>query len=200
MKIRKVGIVVKHHQPEALKLAKQAERLMRSHGIQSIWGKTPRARGKLNEVCDLILVFGGDGTYLSVARMIDRRSVPVLGVNMGQLGFLTEFKKEEALDAIESLIKTGKVELSQRALLEVTLKRKGKVLFRGPVVNDAVVSKGAIARIISLELKIDGEWVNTIRADGLIISTPTGSTAYSLAAGGLLVEDNFAHLLARGAA
>lgn len=150
---------------------------------------------KLVDVCDLIVVLGGDGTYLSIARLMKNRSVPVMGVNMGQLGFLTEIKRTEALETISSLLRGMPPVISERALLEVTLERKGKIIFHGPVVNDAVVSKGAIARIIELEVGVNGKWLHRVRADGVIVSTPTGSTAYSLAAGGPIIEPSLPALI-----
>jgi NAD+ kinase len=136
----------------------------------------------------LIVVVGGDGTYLSIARLMRDRSVPVMGINMGQLGFLTEIKRSEAHDILAEILCGKPAIISERALLEVTLARMGKIIFQGPVVNDAVVSKGAIARIIDLDIAINGSWVHSVRADGIIVSTPTGSTAYSLAAGGPIIE------------
>jgi NAD+ kinase len=116
------------------------------------------------------------------------KSVPILGVNMGQLGFLTEFKSDEAISALESILDGIPPTYSERCLLEVILKRKNRVIYQGPVVNDAVISKGAIARIIGMEISVNGQWVHTVRADGVIVSSPTGSTAYSLAAGGPIVD------------
>jgi NAD+ kinase len=136
---------------------------------------------------DFILVFGGDGTYLSAARLMKEKSIPILGVNMGTLGFLTEVRKEEIFDSLNEILKGGKVSISERTMLEVSVVRNKKVILKDLVVNDAVVSKGAIARIIGVKIQVDGEWANTVRADGLIVSTPTGSTAYSLAAGGPIV-------------
>ncbi|HTL12806.1 MAG TPA: NAD(+)/NADH kinase [Bdellovibrionota bacterium] len=147
------------------------------------------------DICDLIVVLGGDGTYLSIARLMRDRSVPVLGINMGRLGFLTEITKEEAQDVLTQILESGQCEVSERALLEVTLMRNRKVVFRGPVVNDAVISKGAIARIIGLQVRADGRQVNDFRADGVIVSTPTGSTAYSLAAGGPILEPTISALI-----
>ncbi len=145
-------------------------------------------KARLPEVCELIVVLGGDGTFLSIARLMKARSVPILGVNMGQLGFLTEIKRTEAYSVLKSIVDGKKPRISERRLLEVTLKRKNRVIFSGPVVNDAVISKGAIARIIGLEVGVGGKWAHNVRADGLIVSTPTGSTAYSLAAGGPILE------------
>ena len=114
-------------------------------------------------------------------------SLPILGVNMGTLGFLTEVRKEEMFAVIQQILKDGEFSISERVLLEVRVKRAGKVILKDLVVNDAVVSKGAIARIIGVKIEVNDEWANTVRADGMIISTPTGSTAYSLAAGGPIV-------------
>ncbi len=208
-KFRRVGFVVKHHQPQAAALAVELSRMALgkrfsvafadesepiAQSVQATLSVKQQSRvlivskEKLTEVCDLIVVLGGDGTYLSVARLMKKRSVPVLGVNMGQLGFLTEIKHSEAVDSVQKILKGGRVTLSERALIEVRLTRNGKTIFQGPVVNDAVVSKGAIARIIGLDVRVNGKWVHNVRADGMIVSTPTGSTAYSLAAGGPIIE------------
>ena len=111
-----------------------------------------------------------------------------MGINLGQLGFLTEFKRTEALPAIQAILDGHPPLIHQRDLLEVTLLRKNKAIYQGLVVNDAVISKGAIARIIGMEIWVNSHWVNHVRADGMIVSTTTGSTAYALAAGGPLVE------------
>lgn len=210
--IRKFGFVVKHHQPEATALALElAQHVLQdgrevffadeSRPIATALGQKLKEAGikassrvkvvkkpDLVEKTDIIIVLGGDGTYLSIARLMRKRSIPVLGINMGQLGFLTEIKRTEAYDALDSLLKGNPLPVNERALLEVTLKRKDKIVFQGPVVNDAVISKGAIARIIGMQIQINGKLVNHVRADGIIVSTPTGSTAYSLAAGGPIVE------------
>jgi NAD+ kinase len=132
---------------------------------------------------------------LSIARLMRERSVPVLGVNMGQLGFLTEIKRSEVRNLLVEIIRGTPALISERALLEVTLTRNKKVVFQGPVVNDAVISKGAIARIIDLDVAINGTWAHSVRADGIIVSTPTGSTAYSLAAGGPIIEPQLSALV-----
>lgn len=210
LKVRKIGLVVKHRQPAASQLASQICDFAVAKNLEVYFAreseklalscqqkgttrrKKPRvsvvAKNDLVKAVDLVLVLGGDGTFLSIARLMRERSVPILGVNMGQLGFLTEFKSDEAIAALESILNGIPPAISERCLLDVTLKRKNKVVYQGPVVNDAVISKGAIARIIGMEIKVNGQWVNTLRADGIIISTPTGSTAYSLAAGGPIVD------------
>ncbi len=143
---------------------------------------------ELVDHCDLIVVLGGDGTFLSIARLMKNHTIPVMGINMGQLGFLTEIKKHETIQTLGDIIDGIPPLIHERALLEVTLVRKDKVIFQGPVVNDAVISKGAIARIIGIQIWVNDKWVHNIRADGIIVSTTTGSTAYSLAAGGPIIE------------
>ena len=207
-KIEKVGLVIKHHQPKATALATEITEFLVSKKVQVYFPEESQLIAKeqirilnhgkkqirivkktdLVKHCDLIVVLGGDGTFLSIARLMKTRSVPIMGINMGQLGFLTEIKKNEAIYTLSDILDGLPPVISQRSLLEVTLQRKNKIVFQGPVVNDAVVSKGAIARIIGLEMWVNDQWVHQVRADGLIVCTTTGSTAYALAAGGPLVE------------
>lgn len=208
-KHKRIGFVIKHRHPEAAALAVELADFVLKQKLQVAFADESRSvaqsvksllkpvlrkqvqvvrKDKLLDVCDLIIVLGGDGTYLSIARLMRDRSVPVLGVNMGQLGFLTEIKRSEVRNILVEIVEGTPAFVSERALLEVTLTRLGKVIFQGPVVNDAVVSKGAIARIIDLDVAINGTWAHSVRADGIIVSTPTGSTAYSLAAGGPIIE------------
>lgn len=205
--VRRVGFVVKHHQPEAQALASLIVRELIHEKIQVFFESDSRAlatriakqlsskikipcfsKNQLIDKSDLIIVLGGDGTYLSIARLMRSKSVPVMGINAGKLGFLTEIKQTEALDVIHRLIAGEELSVSERSLLDVRVLRGKKTVFSGPVVNDVVIAKGAIARIIDLQVWIDGHFVNEVRADGIIISTPTGATAYSLAAGGPIVE------------
>jgi NAD+ kinase len=218
LSFKRVGLIIKHHQPKAAALALEIAQYILENGptgckivfasesrttavaLESLVKNPKRVvqiveKPKMVDVTDLIIVLGGDGTYLSIARLMRRRSVPVMGINMGQLGFLTEIKREEALNALVALLDGHPPVISERSLLEVTLKRKGKTVFQGPVVNDAVISKGAIARIIGIQIAIDGKFVNTVRADGIIVSTPTGSTAYSLSAGGPIIEPSVPALI-----
>lgn len=213
---KKIGFVIKHRQPEAAAFAVDLARFVLSRGLRAVFadesksiaqamkrelGSHERKRVEivtkphLVERTDLIVVLGGDGTYLSIARLMRKRSVPVMGVNMGQLGFLTEIKRSEAISSLGQILDGVPPVIQERALLEVTLKRKNKIIFQGPVVNDAVISKGAIARIIGLHIAVNGKWVHNLRADGIIVSTPTGSTAYSLAAGGPIIEPSLPALV-----
>jgi NAD+ kinase len=220
MTFKKVGFVVKHHHSEAAELALQlALKVLESPSRSVFFAEESRQltsgmsrltasslkrvkfipKPKLVDHCDLIVVLGGDGTFLSIARLMKGKSVPVLGINMGQLGFLTEIKKSEAFTALGAILAgAGKGKspiISKRALLEVTVTRKRRLVFQGPVVNDAVISKGAIARIIGIDIQINGQEVTRIRADGVIVGTPTGSTAYSLAAGGPILEPSLPALV-----
>ncbi|MEJ7711428.1 MAG: NAD(+)/NADH kinase [Pyrinomonadaceae bacterium] len=143
-------------------------------------------RERMAESVDLILVLGGDGTMIATARMLGEREVPVLGINYGHLGYLAEFQVDEMLPALE-LILAGRFEVDRRVMLEAELRRGNEIISRNRVLNDAVISKSALARIIEIEIRLDQQFVNAFRADGLIVSTPTGSTAYNLSAGGPII-------------
>ncbi|MGB9668243.1 MAG: NAD(+)/NADH kinase [Thermosulfidibacteraceae bacterium] len=135
------------------------------------------------EKADIVVVLGGDGTLLSAARLAYGRDVPILGVNLGSLGFLTEFTIDEMIPILDSII-AGNYQLEERSLLEATIYRQGAKVATYRTLNDVVIHKGTLARIIELETYVDEDFLATYRADGLIVATPTGSTAYSLAAGG----------------
>jgi NAD+ kinase len=135
---------------------------------------------------DLIMILGGDGTFLAGGRLALRRDIPILGVNLGTLGFLTEITVEELFPVLE-LVRSGKVLLETRPLVGTRVKKDNEVLFEGHVINDTVIAKASVARMLEIETRIDGNFLALFKADGLIISTPTGSTAYSLAAGGPIV-------------
>jgi NAD+ kinase len=136
---------------------------------------------------DLIISLGGDGTLLNIAPLVERPDVPILGVNMGGLGFITEVAVDE-LEAVLSNTLEGDYEVEHRMTLEVRVQSKGGKPHKFRVLNDAVIAKGARSRIIDLETYVGDDYLCTYRADGLIISTPTGSTAYTLAAGGPILE------------
>jgi NAD+ kinase len=144
-------------------------------------------RQKVADSSQLLLVLGGDGTLLAAARLAAPRGIPVLPINMGSLGFLTNFTLQELHPALDDTLE-GRFSLSERVLISADLVRAGKVIDSQRVLNEVVINKGALARMIELELGIDGDFVCRYRADGLIIATPTGSTAYSLSAGGPIVH------------
>ena len=187
------GIVVKKSNTEASKLAAAVTQFLESKKKKTLSNESLSIESLILK-SDVLLVFGGDGTLISVARRMIKKTIPILGINMGQLGFLTEIKKNEIFEQLSLVIK-GKFELSQRALLECTLKRKGKTLIKAPVVNDIVLSKGSIARIFDLKILCDGKEVTQFKGDGLIVSTPTGSTAYNLASGGPIVSPSVEALI-----
>ena len=144
----------------------------------------------LGASCDLLLVLGGDGTILRVVHDLGDRIKPIFGINLGTLGFLTCVSPMDCLNAVDSIL-SGSYTLSQRTLLDVTVLREGQVVAQRRGLNDAVISRGELSRLIKLQARIDGTLLTQYNADGLILSTPTGSTAYSLSAGGpILTPDS----------
>lgn len=142
---------------------------------------------ELGQYCDLVAVLGGDGTFLSAAREIAPRAVPIIGINQGHLGFLTQIPREYMTDKLLPVLK-GKYLAEERILIEAALIREGKTAERALALNDAVLSRGGAGQMIEFEVFVNREFVYTQRSDGLIVSTPTGSTAYSLAAGGPIMQ------------
>ncbi len=137
---------------------------------------------------DLLVVLGGDGTVLAAARAIGRREVPILGINTGHLGFLADLSREEAAGTLATIL-AGEYRIVERSRLEVTVLREHDAIAPALVLNDAVITKGtALARIVKLETRVNNEVIDIYRSDGLIVATPTGSTAYNLSAGGPLVD------------
>lgn len=148
----------------------------------------------VGEGANLIVVLGGDGTLLSVARNLKGRDVPILGVNLGGLGFLTEISPDEFPAMLEQVTNSN-YNISQRIMLDVTVKRNSNKVFDFAVLNDAVITKDALARIIDIETYVNGEYLTTFKSDGLIFSTPTGSTGYSLAAGGPILYPSMKNIM-----
>jgi len=193
--INRVGIVVKADKPEAISLAQDlvrwlAQRKIRVYLDDSVASAVNQSiscpRPEISQWVDLLIVLGGDGTLLSAIRYLREESVPILGVNLGGLGFLTEITLEELYPVLERTLE-GKIETEKRMRLSASVIRRGDKVGEYAVLNDVVISKSVLARIIHLRNSIDGAYVTTYRGDGVIISTPTGSTAYSLAAGGPIV-------------
>lgn len=145
------------------------------------------SRKMIGEVSDLIIVVGGDGSLLAAARTLARYDVPVLGVNRGRLGFLTDVSPDE-IEQLVGEVLDGKYHIEKRFLLDVTVKRNGEPIGTADALNDVVLNSGTSAKMIEFELYIEGEFVYRQRSDGLIISTPTGSTAYSLSGGGPIMH------------
>jgi len=188
--INSVGIVVKPSHAEALATAEGLSAWLEKRGIaqsgEPISAADINPDNDLSTDADLIVVLGGDGTMISTARLVGDADVLVLGINYGSLGYLTDFRFEEMFPVLE-LILAGEYEVDPRVMLKIEHCRNGKTLAAGRVLNDVVINKAAIARIINIEVKLNELFVNTFRADGLIISTPTGSTAYNLSAGGPII-------------
>lgn len=188
--IKSVGIVVKPNHAEANATASEISAWLAERGIAMV-GKPIQAdaikpENELTLDADLIVVLGGDGTMISTARLVGDQDVLVLGVNYGSLGYLTDFRIEEMFPALESII-LGQYEIDRREMLTAEHWRGDECLVTGRVLNDVVINKSALARIIDIEVKLNGLFVNTFRADGLIVATPTGSTAYNLSAGGPII-------------
>ncbi len=197
----RIGVITKKNKPEVVAIATHLVEWLRAKKIKVYLegeiGKLlslPPTEGywksiKREEIptdVEMIIVLGGDGTLLSVARQVWNKNIPILGVNLGGLGFLTEITLDELYPVLERVVQDD-FTTHEREVLNAGVIRRGKRIAEFIVLNDAVINKGALARIIDLETTINGEYLSTFRSDGLIISTPTGSTAYNLSAGGPIV-------------
>jgi NAD+ kinase len=198
MQVRALGICVKPEQPQVADLVGELEDWLRERGIRTEldpqaarWkGETAPPFEETAGKVDLVVVLGGDGTLLAAARAVGTRAVPILGVNLGGLGFLTDTASGELYRALEDVL-AGRYKVETRMRLEVGAERNGRSLGRFLALNDAVIGKSALSRMIELETLADGAPVTTYHADGLIAATPTGSSAYSLSAGGPLLLPEF---------
>jgi NAD+ kinase len=141
--------------------------------------------------CDVVIVVGGDGTMLGIARQVARYDLPVIGINQGRLGFITDVPIDGVQDALRAMLQ-GKHETEHRTMIEGGIWRDGERIFEGLSLNDVVVSRGATASMVDLRVEIDGQFMTNIRADGLILASPTGSTAYALSAGGPILHPSIA--------
>ena len=195
MKSKSIGILTKPKFPEVKATLRDVVAWLRDRHIDVIFDTT--SAGLLGESggyqktqlafkADVLLVLGGDGTMLNAARLAAERGIPILGVNMGGLGFLTEVRLEHLYPLLERVFANDFV-LDERLMLRTHVHRHGETVAQGVVLNDVVVSKGTLARMIELRIAIQGQFVTNLRGDGLIVSTPTGSTAYSLSAGGPVI-------------
>ncbi|MBI9112209.1 NAD(+)/NADH kinase [Maridesulfovibrio ferrireducens] len=187
-----VLIVTKAGGGAAAKLGIIISRWLSARGVDSqiIAHPAPPAHvevAEFRENCSLVLVLGGDGTFISTAGVVIDWKIPVLGINHGRVGFLAEVLPDDWEVALENFF-SNKLDISRRLAFHYEIQRGHSIIARGVAVNDLVISRGAVARIISLDIGQKGQWIKNIRADGLIISTPTGSTAYNVSAGGPLVH------------
>ncbi len=189
--MKKIGIICKIGRPEPLEILKEFLPWLRERGYDvfldsetaGLLNMEGYSRPQIPALVDVVIVLGGDGTMLGVARLVGDKGVPILGVNLGGLGFITEVNKDEIFDAVEKVL-AGSCSIEERIMLTAVVHRHSERIADFVVLNDVVINKGALARIIDLETYINNSYVTTFKADGLIISTPTGSTAYSLSAGG----------------
>jgi len=194
--VKNVVIVARTGSSGPLELASRIGTRLREHGVTVQYDlATSTALGFRNGVrrdaipkkTDLVITAGGDGTLLSLARSVAAKNIPILGVNMGSMGFLTELQPDELWPRLEQIVQ-GDFRIEERAALRVRLSREDQVLSDQMALNDVVIAKSSLARMITLELWLDKVKVATYTSDGLIVSTPTGSTAYSLSAGGPILD------------
>ena len=195
-KAKKIGVFCKPKAPSATDilrrlipwLRKQNYHIFLDTGTAAIISETSSyEKREISQQADLLIVLGGDGTLLSVARAAHPHNIPILAVNLGSLGFLAEISIDELYPTLENIL-AGKFEIENRMLLNACIWRNGEKVEDHNVLNDVVINKGAVARVINLQVLVNGQYMTSYRADGLIIATPTGSTAYSLSAGGPIIH------------
>lgn len=193
----RIGVIAKTHRTDVADRLQAALEWLKKRGCElfvdqsvveefKLRGIEGVARRLIPAMADVIVVFGGDGTLLSAARLVKHHRAPILGVNLGSLGFMTEISLEELQPALEGLLK-GDYRISRRCLLKVQVNSRDGKTRDFHALNDAVINKGALARIISLDAYSGNDFIANFLADGMIIATPTGSTAYSLSAGGPII-------------
>ncbi|MBI1865824.1 MAG: NAD(+)/NADH kinase, partial [Nitrospirae bacterium] len=191
---RAIGIIAKKKHPQgaafageiAAWLEARRRRVLLDADVAAALGRPGLPRERIAARADMVIVLGGDGTLLSVARLVNPYRTPIMGVNLGSLGFLTETPADDLFPTLEEVF-AGECLIEERILLSARLVRNRKAIAVHDVLNDVVINKAALARIIEMETVVNGKTVTTFKGDGLIVSTPTGSTAYSLAAGGPIV-------------
>ncbi len=189
--MKKIGIIAKKGNPEAIKAIREFMRLLKGRecsffvesDVADVLKIDGYPRKKIPSKSDIVIVFGGDGTLLSVARLVGNSGVPILGVNLGGLGFITELSRDEVSDSID-MVFSEKSCYEERIMLLADVYRGGKKIIQNNAFNDVVLNKSALSRMFEIDIRINNKYVTTFRADGLIVSTPTGSTGHSLSAGG----------------
>ncbi|MFN7946620.1 MAG: NAD(+)/NADH kinase [Blastocatellia bacterium] len=204
LQLKTIGVVVGPQKPAAVAVVRDLLNWSREHGVElhaadhiaaAVGCPVLELNGEeLAEDLDLIVVLGGDGTMLGASRLIGMRRIPVMGINLGWLGYLTEFTRPELFTALEGLMQ-GSYEVDHRMMLDVGIKHDGRITETYRALNDAVVNRAVRAQMVELECFVDEQFVNSFRADGMIIATPTGSTAYSLSAGGPIVHPSMSAIL-----
>src|SRR6478736_335632 len=193
-----VAVVGKSDAPSLPDVLDQLSEVLRAHGLRVIMDPAtaqasrvpPDATFEMHQLAakaDLMVVVGGDGSLIACARRVAEHNVPLVGVNLGRLGFLTDIPADAMVPAIESVL-DGEFTAEQRILLAGTVRRGRKTMVSALAMNDVVVSRGAVGSMIEFAVTVDGEFIYTLRADGLIVATPTGTTAYALSAGGPILH------------
>lgn len=193
--MKKIGIISKIGKPEPPEILKGLVPWLTKRGYEvfidletaPLIGLQGYKRSEIPDLIDILIVLGGDGSMLSAARLVAERGIPILGVNLGGLGFITEVNTSEIYSVVEKMLR-GECSIEERMMLQADIIRHGKRIATYNTLNDVVITKGALARIIDLETFIDHTYMTIFKSDGLIISTPTGSTAYSLSAGGPIIH------------
>lgn len=178
-----VGIAVNHAKPESRQRLDELLQLLSQHSVAALLESDELPLAEIGTKAGMIIVLGGDGTILRVARELGDAPTPIFGVNLGGLGFLTSLRAEDMSTAVAE-ISRGEYAMSERQTLQAGLLRDGQRIATHRALNDAVLSRSAVSRIVRLKLSIDGEWLTEYVCDGMIFATATGSTAYSLSAGG----------------
>ncbi len=194
--LKRVGILGHPLRPEAGRIVDMIARSLQQRGIEC-WERTswtPATVEPLIAGCDMVIAIGGDGAMLRAARLCAMANVPVFGVNTGHLGFLTETAPENWETSLDALL-AGKYWIEKRMMIHSEALRGTTTISQEEALNDVVISRGAIARSVILETYIDNDWATTYNADGLVIATPTGSTAYALAAGGPILPPQLKNIL-----
>ncbi|MDA7967700.1 MAG: NAD(+)/NADH kinase [Gammaproteobacteria bacterium] len=193
MKITRVGLFGRFQDRADIDAVATIRKLLEKHGLKALLdddapkaAKGARIGGAPGGAIDLAVVVGGDGTMLHVARKLAEHDVPAVGVNLGRLGFLADISMQRLEPGLNAILH-GDYRIEKRSLLDTAVSRGGAEIHRGVSVNDAVISKGNTGRLIEFEIRVDGQFLSQTRSDGIIISTPTGSTAYSLSAGGPII-------------
>ncbi len=193
--IQNVAIVYRLQTKQAVALSKKVHAWFQKKGINTytapqqkvIPGTTLINNSRQWDKINLVVVLGGDGTYLRAVRLLAGRKIPIIGFNMGNLGFLTVFTADEVHDVLEKTLQ-GKMVLSPRRMILTKVYRKGKLVKEGHALNDVVIERGSFSQLINIAIYSDKSLVSEVKADGLIVASPTGSTAYNLAAGGPLLD------------
>jgi NAD+ kinase len=196
MPIKRIGITSKPKKPEVRDIVTPLVHWLHDRSIEVLVDKETGSTLDSPEKCvtrnempsrvDLIIVLGGDGTLLATARALNGKPVPLLAVNLGGLGFLTVITRDELHSTLDRVL-GGDFRTERRVQIEAEVMRAGEVISSFLALNDVVLNKGAIARVLDFDVRVDGQFISSYKADGLIVSTPTGSTAYSLAAGGPVI-------------